>query len=275
MRRSARHTLLIAALAFLAWGQTGQVSAGVVIEDYKARELVNGTTTTGLYDPTEYYTVEGQLSVANLLPAHPVELLRGGTPNFLYVLGQMYPESKGWKYVTADQDLSQNSLKVHSYDVRGKVDFVGIEGSADMKTDLGFDVEYVPAAGTKDPTKSVQWIQVVTEMTYSGGQLVKTDEFVDVGNGNINPYYNSTYNADSRNLVDSPGDTATFTQHVWYAETYLVTGGNFPGTVTIYNGIGWGWENHPVPEPSGLMLLGVGAAGFVGWGTLRRKRRSE
>jgi hypothetical protein len=109
-------------------------------------------------------------------------------------------------------------------------------------------------------------------MTYSNGQLVKTDKFVDVKQPYPNPYYNSTYNADSRNLLDAPGDTATTTQHVWDAQLYLVTGGNFPGQVTIYNGIEWGWENHPVPEPSSLVLLSVGVAALAGCGWWRRQR---
>jgi hypothetical protein len=266
--------LLILVLALVAWWQTGRVSAGIVVEDYKARD-VRASTTTGLYDPTEYYTVNGQQWVANLLPLHPLDLQRGGTTLFLDILEAMYPESKGWSYVTAAQDLSQGSLKVHSYDVRGKPDFVGIEGDKTGTMDVGFDVEYALAAGSKDPTRSVQWIQVISEMTYKNGKLVNTDEFVDVKQGNLNPYYNSTYNADSRNFLDAPGDPATDTQHVWIAQLYLVTGGNFPSEVSIYNGIEWGWENHPVPEPSSFVLLAVGVAGLVGWGTLRLKRRSE
>ena len=44
-----------------------------------------------------------------------------------------------------------------------------------------------------------------------------------------------------------------------------------PGRVTIYNGIRWGWENHPTPEPASLLLCGAGAFGLLGYGWLRRK----
>lgn len=56
----------------------------------------------------------------------------------------------------------------------------------------------------------------------------------------------------------------------WRAELYLV---EWDGAkhVTFHDGIQWGWEMHPIPEPSTIFLLATGLAGYFGFVRYRRR----
>ena len=94
------------------------VARGPIQEDYRQRTLF-GFTTSGVYHPRSDYSEFGMLHFAALDPLHPVDLVRGGTANFLAVLTAAFPPASGWTFVTAANDLSNGSLTIHSYDVLG------------------------------------------------------------------------------------------------------------------------------------------------------------
>jgi hypothetical protein len=87
------------------------------------------------------------------------------------------------------------------------------------------------------------------------------------------PYYDDGGAADSRNFLDNPWRVDAGLSHYWFAELYLVTGPapTTPGQVTIYNGIKWGWKNSTVPEPSTLVVFGLGTLGLFGSRRLQRR----
>ncbi|MFO0910715.1 MAG: hypothetical protein U0794_20605 [Isosphaeraceae bacterium] len=249
---------LVLCLAIAADLGVIRVRADIVVEQYAARNIL-GFTTTGLYDPTEFYFVGPQLWQASLNPLHPVTLARGGTANFLAVLQAAFPLASGWSFVAAAANLTEGSLRVHSYDVKGSAGYVGIE----QTPKVGFDVEYVPGAG--DPVNNMHWIQVVTNnhaLGGGGGHGVNAN-IVDIPTGQTNPYYDTAGAADSRNFLDGPGRTDGNAAHNWVADLYLVSGPTTAGTqanpavVTVYNGVRWGWTNASVPEPAPLELCTV------------------
>src|SRR5262249_8226040 len=102
------------------------VARGPIQEDYRQRTLL-GFTTSGVYHPRQDYSEFGIPHFAALAPLHPVDLVRGGTANFLAVLTAAFPPASGWTFVTAANDLSNGSLKIHSYDVLGVPGYVGID----------------------------------------------------------------------------------------------------------------------------------------------------
>jgi hypothetical protein len=288
MDRLAR--LLLGSFLMLAYLGAGPLSAGFLTEKYEARELkIKGTTykTTGEHVTQVPYQVNGTDWVADLTPANPRPLKLGGTDFFLKILQQDFPANQGWSFVSAAKDLSANSLIVHSYqvhatDLLGQPNYVGIEANALTTTNIGFDVQYKQEAG--DPVDDVHWIQVIDDnhafnKNLQGKVVVnnygQVEKRVDVPQGATTPYYDGYYSADSRNFLDTPTRPNFDKSHYWHAELYLVVGPDKPGKVTVYDGVSWGWENHPAPEPASLVLLGSGVLGLLGHAWLSRKRSSS
>lgn len=257
-------------LAVLAAVSASLARAAVVQENY-AQRTVFGYTTSGVYDPADNYQINGYEWVAHTMPAHPENLARGGTVNFLNVLQAAFTQKAGWTFVTAPKDLTANSLRVHTYNVYGANDGVGAE----------FDIEYVPGEG--DPTDNIHWIQVVTDnhnITDANPKNQghgKAENIVDINlklNNFVNPYYDNGFAGDSRNLYDFAGREPE-NPHTWTAELYLVSGPNAAGEVTIWNGVRWGWENHMVPEPSTYMLMATALAALAITNRRRSRRRQN
>ena len=218
-------------------------------------------STSGQYDNSDTYTVDGNPWIVRLLPEQPT-YLRSITQNFVNVLSKAFPTSAGWSYASSANELSNDSLLVHSYDAQYGVDITKDASTGKWSRTAcllchgaEFDIEYRPK--NTDPLLDVHWIQVVT----SGA-----DNAVD-GAG-LTPYYDVTGLADGRRLFDFPIRGGR-TQQEWDAELFLVTGPKLsdgPGKITFYGGLHWGWENHnQAPEPSTLFLvtLGMAAALFM------------
>lgn len=225
--------------------------AQIVTTDYKSKSIF-GFTTSGLYDPTDSYQVGGQDWVANLLPLQ-VTYRRAVSDNFLQVLSAAYPGTSGWRYASAVNELAAGSLVVHTYDVIGTPNKVGAE----------LHLEYIPAGA--DPTTNLHWIQVVTNNHANRQPHGTMANNVDNGAspGGRSPYYDDGGAANGRDFYDFPFRSDGNQSHIWQAELFLVSGPppGMTGLVTFYGGVAWGWENHPVPEPStiwftaGLILL--------------------
>lgn len=247
--RSLRWVLFVVASCLPA---TRSAQAQVLIEQYQAANLNfggNAFTTTGVYDFEDQYSVGAQQWKAWLLPAHPIQLQRGGTVNFLAVLGAAF---NTWTFNTAPASLSASALRVHSYDVFGSAGYVGIE----QTPNIGFHVEYRPAGA--DPVANMHWIQVVTNnhaLGAGGGHGVIAN-IVDNG-GAIDPFYDTLGAADGRDFIDAPGRLDGNQSHFWIADLFLVqqTGAT---TVTIFDGVRWGWVNAPVPEPTFVLTCAMG-----------------
>lgn len=118
-----------------------------------------------------------------------------------------------------------------------------------------FDITYTPGAG--DPTAAandLHWIQRLFSnhaVGAGGGHGVNVDKIDNdntvndpvLGLCSNSPYYDCGYFAGETFFVDRPsrsGDSEN--DHVWGAELYLVEQ-TAVNTVTIYNGIRWGWLN--------------------------------
>lgn len=261
MNRAIRNLAAIVAL----FVSLGTVRAQIVIEQYQAFNLTfgaNNFNTTGVYDFEDQYAIGTQQWKAWLLPAHPIQLARGGTPNFLAVLGAAF---NTWTFNTAATSLTASALRVHSYDVFGSPGYVGIE----QVPNIGFHVEYRPGVG--DPTANMHWIQVVTNnhaLGGGGGHGVGAN-IVDNG-GAADPFYDTLGAADDRHLIDAPGRLDGNQSHIWTADLYLVQVTGLQ-TVTIYDGLRWGWANAPVPEPSVVFAAAL-AGSFILVGISRRRR---
>jgi hypothetical protein len=144
-----------------------------------------------------------------------------------------------------------------------------------------FEIFYKPstAEGSTDPKPAdVHWIQVIytnhaSLFSEAGANAVPApggggfEVFMDNGNAD-NPYYGNLTNfktANGAGLVDRPFVTmTTVPDMVFQAQAFLTTESDsfdaFNGitthTVTIYDGVYWGYQ--VVPEPASLVMVGIG-----------------
>lgn len=124
-----------------------------------------------------------------------------------------------------------------------------------------------------DPPVSLDWIQLYTEHGGSGNDWFEVD-----GTEDGKPFYFTDYD-DPNDYIhvpnpgglvfgDTPYDSHDEAQQ-WSGgvEFYLLLASMEGSSITIYDGIIWGYDGECVPEPSSLMLLALG--GLV---ALRRRR---
>ena len=249
-------TMGVGVIVFLIF--VGSAYAIPLTTDYRSFTISfeeNMPTTSGVYDEFDLYRI-AQPWEATLTPMDSTHL-SSAAGNFLNVLSTAFPITAGWSYGTSGDALSDNSLVVHTYDVLGTPTRVGAE----------FHAEYIPH-GT-DPTSNIHWIQVVTNnYPVSDDIHGNTANVVDtISPGGRSPYYDDDGSATDRQFYDFPDRIDADMSHTWVADLFLVTGPDVnagPGEITFYNGIRWGWENQPAPEPSTLLLMASGLAGLVG-----------
>lgn len=224
---------------------------------------------TNIYDAEEEYIINGQKGVTRLNPLSVTKLPRGGTAGLLNLLNTQFLPN-GWTFQKADADLA-GSFNITHYDAVGTPITVGAD----------FALDYV-AQGDDPVTRGntqLHWIQRVFDnhnITDNPGHgnkenvidvLTTKKPFTDPGR----LFYDFDANfATPPHFEDGPRRPDADKNHSWNAELYLVSiDTTNPNTVTIYNGVRWGWTN-TIPEPSSVLgLLALGTIGAAS--TLKRK----
>lgn len=219
-----------------------QVALAAPIELAPSARTIFGVSTTGQHDLLDIYTTPNGFGIVYLDPDVPVHPLTRETLyyNFYDVLSPTFPT--GWTFTDDAQDISDNSLRVRTYDAQGSAASVGAD----------FDVQYIVPLGGRNPFLNMHWIQVVSNnhnITNNPGHG-NLGNVVDVANNNT-PYYDTGATADNRNLIDDPRRDDVERDHDWIAALFLVSGPDTAGAVTIYDnaGILWGWKNRFFPNP--------------------------
>jgi len=215
---------------------------------------------TQIWDPDESYTLANQSTgITRLSPTAVRSITRGGTIGFLGTLRRTFPT---WNFNSASNDLT-GSFEVTIYDAIGTSSSVGAD----------FFLLYTPGAG--DPTpggNSLNWIQrVVNNHNNSNNIHGSNADIIDNNSRLSDPYYYASITSpfQERAFDDTPSRPDPDKDHNWLAELYLVEE-TAPQTVTIYNGIQWGWENRVQSVPEPLTIFGTGAA--LGFGALFKKQ---
>ncbi len=247
--------------------------AAVMVENYAPGNTVlnyydgnQNTLTYGGYIPEKDYVVYRPLYNEDwkvwLDPATPEYEPGIGEDPYNVILAR-HPEEKGWKYTTALNPLSANSLVVRHYEAWQAGELVGAY----------FTAEYVPGPGDP-PMANTHWIQVVSAQPAGGDRRT----FVDTKYGN-NPYYDYSGAATGNWFHDHPF-RAYDVAWDWEAWTFLVEGppivkaGNHwkvnPGEIRFLGGIHWGWENaggppDNLPDTANTFMLLLAAVAVLIW----------
>jgi hypothetical protein len=226
--------------------------ADVLTEGLSNTPTAKGITSSGIYNPLAIYSEPGGFGVAFLIPPAPLSLPRGGGPStsaFLTGLNS-YNILEDYTFAAATSDLNQNSLVVNADQVAGGFpcpqgggDCVGIFGRFGANPTAGFAVSYTGPA-----IQNAHWIQVISTSSPAAGQ---TSPYVDNNGTVLTPYYDDQFDASSTVFLDASNRPATTSQY-WLGSLYYVSGANFgtrnnPATITVYNGLIWGWADLFVP----------------------------
>lgn len=213
---------------------------------------------SNFFVPSIPYTLsDGKSGVITRLPISFVSISRGGTKDFLAALKAEFPESKGWKFLAAEDDL-KGSFSVSTYYViqRGTGDVMGCGGS--------FAFDYIP--GENDPitdhATELHWIQRIVSNHKKGAEHGVAENSIISSKPNKKnkrpdvPFFDIVAKGSSSSAIPphyeyDSGKVDPENDHQWNAEVYLASiNKNDPKTVTIYNGVSWGWENRILTEPT-------------------------
>lgn len=205
------------------------------------------------------------------------------TINYMNVLNKTFGADYSFNYGTSFDKT--NEFSVQSYSV-----FASSGGS------IGEDMYIVYNPTGKDPTNvpagSLHWVQVIQDNWNITGKAGDTENIVDSAANS--PFYDSdsaagsttingksVFNFYDRPTRNSPGLASyNFAKPIqWMAEDFLVydTGKKSGGkeVINVYGGIEYGWQVtlQSVPEPSSVVLGGLGLAGAVAF-SIRQRRRA-
>ncbi len=222
-------------------------------------------TTLSVTDPSPVYATSGPS--ATVTAYTPVLLTNGPSSAYYIAAFNSWNSSLAltdqWTVVTGGTLNATLQIDIYRAYLTNNV-FGGVE----------LNILYTP--GTNDPprigddgnstanTNEAVWTQVIYTDKKLGGSL-PGNPYLDnhIGSGGFPPpLYPFQYTNSS--MYDSPlRETSAF----WYAEAYLSKADYSTRTITIYDGVAWGFTI--VPEPSSFFLVVIGAAGL--W-VIRRRR---
>lgn len=242
---------------------------------------VGGIDTTGTIQTAVYYTVGGNtwMNLANGLNYQTASDLSGQGLEDPYLQALSNNLATGWTYAVANQNLTDGSLIVQTYDVQAptppatnsdafalaapsnpfSLNCVNNNNCVGEEFEVGYDQQ------VDDPSENIHWVQVLyTNLTGNPTWLI------DNGGGTV-PYYDFNGAADATDFLDLPGINRPGQQWFFDAEDYLVQGPDAAdaGQFTILGAVDYGWANSPTPEPATFLTAG---AGLVLIGLCRRKK---
>jgi hypothetical protein len=258
--------------SFLIVGLTGRASIAFNI-------IPPNPGATKFYRPESTYQIdknrESKTEIDMGLWSEP--LPHGGTPIFKNALSlwssfKSEQGRSGWSFNAAAEDL-KGSFEVITYQACSPKDECG--GASTSISDINepyrgvgslFHLKYHPGKGDPQPGEGkLHWIQMVQANYGSnvpGASRIHGVPFIDNFNRKQNPYYdrpNSRF-AGEDFLTDQPYNDVVTRNNYFKAQLYLVQETTPPRskkrTITIYNGIKWGWKNtvtrrkEPVPVPA-------------------------
>ena len=196
--------------------------------------------------------VDGGTVTTTLYSVSSVPL--GGTTSMFNLLTNSVWAKNGWKFQRATTDLS-GSFGIKIYNAYAEVATVGANiqllYSPKDQDPIGSNVHWIQRLRTNHGvivTRSgltklahgivddkIDVFQEQTQLNYQDPQNPQKPTF--------NPFYD-TYSdlANQISFEDILGRDDIYESHYWYADLYLVQE-TAPKTVTIYNGIRWGWQN--------------------------------
>ena len=220
-------------------------------------------SSNGRFDAFIYYDEYGYEGEAYL--DLPQEIERGGTNELWQLLNDFSNKYPGrWEFRRAENDL-QGSFNLLNYYICGpQTTDCGAEIGIPASGGVGamFDLRYYPALlppgdPIPDPTgltRRVQWIQrVYSNHSLNPDQHGSIENVLDIDIGQTTPYYtgpagNGIGIPPYRFFADRSYRVDPVESHFWDAELYLAEETQDlitrKRTVTIYNGIKWGWRNN-------------------------------
>ena len=178
---------------------------------------------------------------------------------FMKTLTSLFPKTQGWTFTPA---TSNNLPGVFNVDYFQAYLQPGQTTSGQLTVDAGANIKltYIPPQNIPSPDpNTLHWIQRVTKYNLSG-RKGNSNNFIDVPSTQNNPFYDLIPDINLPNkytFVDVPGKVryqanTTVIVDTFIAQLFLVgipDPVNAPKTVTIYNGIKWGWSNTFTPPP--------------------------
>ena len=211
--------------------------------------------------PSESYELgNGRAGVVMRQPIEFASISRGGTEGFLAALKAEFPESEGWKFLAAEEDL-KGSFTVGAY-------YVFVNGTDVSGCGGGFAFDYTPRESDPVPggKTELHWIQRIMSNHKRGSEHGTLENRIDFGrSGNKKkrpetPFFDVASKDKKRTQSPSRpvpphfeydvGKNDPENEHQWSSEVYLASiSKNKPKTVTIYNGVNWGWENKTMSNP--------------------------
>ncbi len=234
------------------------------------------------YTATNFGTVATNVKPISILPL-------GGTDAFFNLLTSSVWATNGWTFQKAQQNL-QGSFDIKVYKPYAQPDNPNTLGN-DSAVGANIQILYSPV-GTDPQGSNVHWIQRVVSnhaITTSFDPTQTQIQIIDQGHGTtekkidvvqqqtqpnfvylanpqkqtFNPFYNTfSLYANQTSFEDFSTRPDITDNNDWSAQLYLVQE-TAPKTVTIYNGIKWGWQNKFTPPSSPPCNGGCGGGGCL------------
>lgn len=225
--------------------------------------IPTASTTNDSFVPSIQYELKsGRTGLVSRQPIVFTSIKRGGTEDFIAKLKAEFTESDGWKFIAADDDL-KGSFEVTAY-------YVFYNGT--LGGGLAFDYKPVDNDPISDTNTQLHWIQRIVSnhmrrmehgadenriAFWTSGNKKKQP---DVPFFDIVPKTGKRSQASNRSVPPhfeyDTGKNDPENEHQWSSEVYLASASKKdPKTVTIYNGVSWGWENKITIAPSPVVRI--------------------